>query len=116
MKESVLAMVRRHPFVAEIEPRHVEKLATLAKETRFERDQILFREGDECSEFYLIVTGRIALEIAALGHTSRGRRRAVAGDATAASRYVLSDSRSGRSVTGQRDRRRELGIRGAELS
>ena len=38
---------------------------------RFERDQILFREGDECSEFYLIVTGLVALEIAAPGHMFR---------------------------------------------
>jgi CRP-like cAMP-binding protein len=64
-------MLRHHPFVAEFEPRHVEKLATLAKEIRFERDQIIFREGDDCSEFYLIVTGLVALEIAAPGHTLR---------------------------------------------
>ena len=71
MRESVLEMLRRHPFVAEFEPRHVEKLAALAKEIRFERDQVLFREGDECSEFYLLVTGLIGLEIAAPGHTFR---------------------------------------------
>ena len=71
MKESLLATLRHHPFVAEFEPRHIEQLAALAKEVRFERDQILFREGDECSEFYLIVTGLIALEIAAPGHTFR---------------------------------------------
>ena len=62
MRESIPVMLGHHPFVAEFEPRHVEKLATLAKEIRFERDQILFREGDECSEFYLIVTGLVALE------------------------------------------------------
>jgi len=64
-------MLRHHPFVAEFEPRHIERLATLAKEVRFERDQILFREGDDASEFYLIVNGLIALEIAAPGHTFR---------------------------------------------
>lgn len=47
MRETVLAMLRHHPFVAEFEPRHVEKLATMAKEIRFDRDQILFREGEE---------------------------------------------------------------------
>ena len=71
MRETVLAMLRHHPFVAEFEPQHVEKLATLAKEIRFEHDQILFREGDDCSEFYLIVTGLVALEIAVPGHTFR---------------------------------------------
>ncbi|MET0919488.1 MAG: Crp/Fnr family transcriptional regulator [Burkholderiales bacterium] len=71
MKETILATLRHHPFVAEFEPRHVEKLATMAKQIRFERDQIIFREGDECSEFYLIVTGLVSLEIAAPGHTFR---------------------------------------------
>jgi CRP-like cAMP-binding protein len=71
MRESLLATLRHHPFVAEFEPRHVEKLATLAKEIRFDRDQVLFREGDECGEFYLIVNGLVALEIAAPGHTFR---------------------------------------------
>ena len=71
MRETVLNMLRHHPFVAEFEPRHVERLAGLAKEVRFERDQILFREGDDASEFFLIVNGLVALEIAAPGHTFR---------------------------------------------
>src|SRR5580765_8909527 len=71
MRETVPVMLRHHPFVAEFDARHIEKLATLAKEVRFERDQIIFREGDDCSEFYLIVTGLVALEIVAPGHTFR---------------------------------------------
>ena len=72
MTEILLAKLRHHPFVAEFEPRHVEKLATLATEkSDSTRDQILFREGDDWSEFYLIVTGLVALEIAAPGHTFR---------------------------------------------
>jgi CRP/FNR family cyclic AMP-dependent transcriptional regulator len=71
MKETVLETLRHHPFVAGFEPRHVERLAELAKEVRFDRDQLLFREGDECSEFYMIVTGLVALEIAAPGHIFR---------------------------------------------
>ncbi len=71
MRDTVLAMLRHHPFVAEFDPVHVERLATLAKEIRLDRDQILFREGDENSEFYLIVTGLVAVEIAAPGHTFR---------------------------------------------
>ncbi|NDP42934.1 MAG: Crp/Fnr family transcriptional regulator [Aromatoleum sp.] len=71
MRETILATLRHHPFVAEFEPKHVEKLASMAKEIRFERDQMLFREGDDRSEFYLIVTGLVALEVAAPGHTFR---------------------------------------------
>ena len=71
MTDILLAKLRPHPFVAEFEPRHVEQLAKLATEKRFERDQIVFREGDDWSEFYLIVTGLVSLEIAAPGHTFR---------------------------------------------
>jgi CRP-like cAMP-binding protein len=71
MRDTILAKLRHHPFVAEFEPRHIERLAAIAKEIRLERDHIMFREGDECSEFYLIVTGLVALEIAAPGHTFR---------------------------------------------
>jgi CRP-like cAMP-binding protein len=71
MRETILAKLRHHPFVAEFEPRHVERLALLAREVRFERDHVMFQEGDECHEFYLIVTGLVALEIAAPGHTFR---------------------------------------------
>jgi CRP-like cAMP-binding protein len=71
MHENHLAMLRHHPFVLEFEPRHVERLAALAKDVRWERNQLIFREGDECSEFYLIVTGLVSLEIAAPGHTFR---------------------------------------------
>ena len=71
MEETLLATLHHHPFVAEFEPRHLEKLATLAREIRFERDQVLFREGDECRDFYLIVTGLVAIEIVAPGHVFR---------------------------------------------
>src|SRR5262245_41734816 len=70
-RESVYTMLRHHPFVAEFEPQHVEKLATLAREIRFDRDHIIFREGHECSEFFLIMSGLVALEIAAPGHVFR---------------------------------------------
>ena len=71
MKESIRDMLHHHPFAAGLEAKHIETLAKLARETRFDRDQVIFREGDECSEFYLIVNGLIALEIAAPGHTFR---------------------------------------------
>jgi len=71
MHEPHLAKLRHHPFVLEFEPHHVERLAALARDVRFERDQVIFREGDECGEFYLIMTGLVALEIAAPDHVLR---------------------------------------------
>ena len=71
MRDTHLAALRHHPFVVEFEPRHVERLAALARDVRFERGQVIFLEGDECSEFYLLVNGLVALEIAAPGHLFR---------------------------------------------
>jgi CRP-like cAMP-binding protein len=69
--EALVAVLGKQPFVEEFQPPHIEKLATLAKEAHFERDHVLFHEGDECHDFYLIVKGRVALEIEAPGHTLR---------------------------------------------
>lgn len=71
MTDAVVAMLQRHPFVEEFEAPYVEKLAAMAVRVRFDRDQVIFREGDECSDFYLISSGLVALEIAAPGHTFR---------------------------------------------
>jgi CRP/FNR family cyclic AMP-dependent transcriptional regulator len=71
MTDAILSVIQRHPFVEEFQPQHVEKLATLATRVRFDRDQVIFREGEDCSDFYLIVSGLVALEIAAPGHTFR---------------------------------------------
>ncbi|MFO1312894.1 MAG: Crp/Fnr family transcriptional regulator [Burkholderiales bacterium] len=71
MHEAHLAKLRHHPFVLEFEPRHIERLASLARDVRFERDQVIFREGDDCSEFYLICSGLVSLELVAPGHVFR---------------------------------------------
>ena len=71
MRETHLATLRHHPFVVDFDSRHVERLASLARDVRFERGQVIFLEGDECSEFYLIVNGLVALEIVAPGHVFR---------------------------------------------
>ena len=70
-KETLLAVLSKHPFVEEFLPAHLEKLSELAREVHFVRDQVIFHEGDECHEFYLIVKGRVAVEIEAPGHTLR---------------------------------------------
>ncbi|MFO1324629.1 MAG: Crp/Fnr family transcriptional regulator [Burkholderiales bacterium] len=70
-KETLTAVLRRHPFVEEFLPEHMERLAELATEVHFARDQVVFHEGDECHDFYLVVDGTVALEIEAPGHTLR---------------------------------------------
>ena len=70
-RDTLVAVLEKHPFVGEFQPQHIEKLSALAKEVQFERDNVIFHEGDECHDFYLIVQGRVALEIEAPGHTFR---------------------------------------------
>ena len=69
--QSLQTMLRKHPFVEGFEPAYVDKLAALAKDAHFERDQVLFHEGDECNDFYMIVSGLIALEVEEPGSTLR---------------------------------------------
>jgi CRP-like cAMP-binding protein len=69
--ETLLAVLSKHPFVEEFQPEHIERLTQLAKLVEFSRDQVIFHEGDECHDFYLVVQGRVALEIEAPGHTLR---------------------------------------------
>ena len=71
MSETVLTMLQRHPFVEQFGAENVDTLAAIATRVRFDRDQIVFREGDECSDFFLIVSGLVALEVTESGHTFR---------------------------------------------
>ncbi len=70
-KDTLIEVLHRHPFIEAFAPSDFDKLAALAREVTFEPDQVIFREGDDCHDFYLIVTGRVALEIAAPDHTFR---------------------------------------------
>ena len=63
--------LKRHDFVGAFEPAHVDKLAALARPASFERDQVIFHEGDECNDFFLILKGMIALEVEEPDHTLR---------------------------------------------
>jgi CRP-like cAMP-binding protein len=69
--QTLQAGLRGHHFVQGFDPGHVDKLAALAKPVRFERDHVLFHEGDECNDFYLITSGLIALEVEEPGSTLR---------------------------------------------
>jgi len=48
-------------------PEHLDRLAAMATLVRFAADQIIFREGDKSHHFYLIQSGRVALEVNAPG-------------------------------------------------
>lgn len=68
---NVLTELRKHPFVEGFTPEHIEKLRAMAREVRFSRDQVVFREGDDARDFFLIGSGRVALEIEEPDHVLR---------------------------------------------
>ena len=58
-----LPLLTRHPFSRNFEPQQIERLATLARAVRFTTDQVIFQSGDDCADFFLILSGRVALEM-----------------------------------------------------
>lgn len=67
-QKDLVAALRSHPFDKNFAPDQVEKLASLAREVHFDRDQVIFREGGESHDFHLIIDGRVALEIEVPNH------------------------------------------------
>lgn len=57
------SLLAQHPFSKDFRPQQIERLAAQARAVAFSPEQILFRSGDDSAEFYLIVSGRLALEM-----------------------------------------------------
>jgi CRP/FNR family transcriptional regulator, cyclic AMP receptor protein len=68
---SLLEALEHHPFVHAFPRPHIEAMARLAQDVSFERDQIIFREGDDFHQFCLLRSGRVALEIVTQGQALR---------------------------------------------
>lgn len=71
LADTVHPTLRKHPFASGFPEPMVDDLAAMAREVRFEPGQIVFREGEDNTGFYLIREGRLALEIAAGNDTLR---------------------------------------------
>jgi CRP-like cAMP-binding protein len=56
-------LLARHPFSKDFGPKQIARLAAQARAANFAPEQIIFRSGDECTDFYLIMNGRVALEM-----------------------------------------------------
>jgi CRP-like cAMP-binding protein len=70
-REQLLDILGKHPFTGGFSPSHIEKLAGMATETEFARNDLIFREGDPSDAFYLILEGNVALDVSAAGRTIR---------------------------------------------
>ena len=69
--QKLIETLGTHPFVRGLQPHHVEKLAGLATEVRYQDDQIIFRQADVSDLFCLVVSGKIGIEVNAPGRTFR---------------------------------------------
>ena len=69
--ENLSNTLREHPFLEGFGLEHIDKLAAMASEVRFGRGELIFREGDESSFFYLLLSGKVSLETTAPGRALR---------------------------------------------
>lgn len=61
--ETLQGILANHPFARGLNDRHLELLVGCASNIRFEADQLVFREGEEANQFYLIREGKVAVEL-----------------------------------------------------
>jgi CRP-like cAMP-binding protein len=52
-------------FLHDIEPTHLEQLANIAHVCHFDAHDVVFREGESAEWAYLMVSGRVALQVCA---------------------------------------------------
>jgi len=64
-REKLEADVAAHPYLIGISPHHVRLLADCAMRARFTAGQVIFRKGETANRFYLIESGKVALESSA---------------------------------------------------
>jgi len=56
-------MLRDHPFLRGLEPKHIQALAGSACHRSYATGEHLWRQGEEADALYLICAGQVALEI-----------------------------------------------------
>src|ERR1035441_9278659 len=65
--ETLTAILGRYPFAEGLQPQPIENLCGMAYDVPFRKNEIIFREGDECNAFYLIISGTVMLEMLVRG-------------------------------------------------
>ncbi len=59
----ILELLRRHPFTRSFPETHLQRLAEIAYVRRWNPGDYLLREGRPVEAFYLILSGRVAVEV-----------------------------------------------------
>ena len=66
-KEDLSEILRQHPFLMGLSEEHMGTLIGCASNVRFAEGETAIREGEVANKFYLIRTGRLALEMEVSG-------------------------------------------------
>jgi len=61
--ETLERIIAQHPFFVDLESYYTDLLVGCASNVRFQPGTYIFKEGGEANEFYLIRSGKVALEI-----------------------------------------------------
>lgn len=61
--EDLSEIMRQHPFLAGLPFEHMQTLVGCASNVRYEDGQTIIHEGQVANKFYLIRTGRVALQM-----------------------------------------------------
>ena len=61
--ESIVETVQHHPFTQGMSAEHCATLASMARRVEYNANDVIFAEGDMHHEFFLVLTGRVALEM-----------------------------------------------------
>lgn len=69
-KEDLKDILRQHPFLHGLSPEHMEILVGCASNVRFAEGSYLIREGELANTFFLVRSGRVALECEIPGRTA----------------------------------------------
>ncbi|HJX98853.1 MAG TPA: cyclic nucleotide-binding domain-containing protein [Chthoniobacterales bacterium] len=67
-KKELWKEIAAHPFLAGMNPHHLELLSRYATRKNFAPGEIIFRAGEPAHGFYLIQTGTVALEGSVMEH------------------------------------------------
>ena len=61
--ETLEKILDEHPFFRGLKAHHLRTVAERATVVRFEPGEVIFREGEPAHRFYVIRTGRVALQL-----------------------------------------------------
>jgi CRP/FNR family transcriptional regulator, cyclic AMP receptor protein len=61
--EGLGKILEKHPFFSGLKEHDLQFIAGCASNHRFSTDDIIFREGEKASKFYVVREGKISLEI-----------------------------------------------------